>query len=65
MMKPRNGGELQQFLCALGWIRNTIPEFAKQIYPLQELKNQAAKLAGSSRTKDMNKILLDPLKWES
>ena len=31
---PRNAGELQQFLCALNWMRASIPQFTTLTAPL-------------------------------
>lgn len=34
MQPPTKGGQLQQFVCALQWIKASIPEFAQLIEPL-------------------------------
>jgi hypothetical protein len=37
MSAPQTGADLQQFLCALNWMRTAIPSFAELISPLQKL----------------------------
>lgn len=43
MPTPRNAAELQQYLCALNWMRNHIPDFARLCKPLRRVLEQAAK----------------------
>jgi hypothetical protein len=38
---PDNAGELQQFVCAVNWMRGSIPDFAATIATLQELLKTA------------------------
>ena len=64
MAEPDNAGDFQQFVCAMGWLRAAIPDFAKHIHVLQEAKNRAAQLAGSSNRKAMNKIQLSAIGWD-
>jgi len=35
--EPENTANLQKFLCGENWIRSSIPEYAMQVAPLQEL----------------------------
>jgi len=58
MADPANAGDLQQFVCAMGWLRAAI------IHVLQEAKNRAAQLTGSSNRKAMNKIQLSAIGWD-
>ena len=37
MLKPTKGNELQQFLCAANWMRNSIPQFATITAPLHDI----------------------------
>jgi hypothetical protein len=64
MAEPDTAGELLQFVCAMGWLRAAIPDFAKHFHVLQEAKNRAAQLAGSSHRKAMNKIKLSTIGWD-
>eukprot|EP00644_Phytophthora_capsici_P015227 jgi/Phyca11/130836/e_gw1.98.122.1 len=49
--EPHTAGELQQFLCAAGWMRNSHVGFAREGAPLQD-KLQVT-LAGTKRTKNV------------
>ncbi|KAE8967332.1 hypothetical protein PR001_g28136, partial [Phytophthora rubi] len=49
MAETDNAAALQQFLCAAGWMRNSLVDFARVAAPLQERLQEA--LAGSKRTK--------------
>lgn len=49
MNPPRNAGELQQFICASNWMRESIPDFARAIQPLQD--RLAIALNGTKKTK--------------
>eukprot|EP00644_Phytophthora_capsici_P018752 jgi/Phyca11/132681/e_gw1.209.14.1 len=56
--EPHTAGELQQFLCAAGWMRNSLVDFARVAAPLQD-KLQAT-LAGTKRTKNVAaRIVID------
>ena len=44
---PTNAGELQQYLCAMNWMRNHIPDFARLCKPLRKILERASK--GTSR----------------
>ena len=46
---PTNGGQLQQFVCACNWMRDSVPDFARLSLPLQERLDVI--LAGRKRTK--------------
>ena len=37
MHAPTSASELMQFLCALGWMRTSIPRFAELTFPLHTL----------------------------
>jgi RNase H-like domain found in reverse transcriptase/Reverse transcriptase (RNA-dependent DNA polymerase) len=46
---PKDVAELQQFLCAVNWMRGSIPDYARKVAPLTECLQQ--NLAGTKRTK--------------
>ncbi|OWZ13442.1 RNA-directed DNA polymerase [Phytophthora megakarya] len=46
---PCTAGELQQFICAINWMRDSIIDFARQVEPLQRRLDTA--LASTRRTK--------------
>ncbi|OWY98683.1 hypothetical protein PHMEG_00030491 [Phytophthora megakarya] len=47
--EPRTAAELQQFLCASGWMRNSLVDFARVAAPLHERLQM--ELIGTKRTK--------------
>ena len=49
MPLPSTAGELQQFICAANWMRETMVDFARTIAPLQRRLDK--ELDGSKRTK--------------
>lgn len=46
---PKTAGELQQFVCAINWLRESIVDFARQMAPLQRRLDDA--LTSTKRTK--------------
>ncbi|KAF0721428.1 hypothetical protein Ae201684_019141 [Aphanomyces euteiches] len=46
---PTNAGDLQQFICAVNWIRESITEYAMTVEPLQQALNTA--LEGKAKKK--------------
>eukprot|EP00171_Calliarthron_tuberculosum_P009059 IDg9059t1 len=42
MVSPVTGAHLQQFICALQWVRNGIPNFSELISPLRDFMEKAA-----------------------
>jgi Reverse transcriptase (RNA-dependent DNA polymerase) len=51
MSAPQTGADLQQFLCALDWMRTAIPSFAELVPPLQKLLELAYQKCGGRHTK--------------
>ncbi|KAE9332811.1 hypothetical protein PR003_g14334 [Phytophthora rubi] len=49
MPYPKTAGELQQFVCAINWMRESIVAFARQVAPLQKCLDAA--LASTRRTR--------------
>jgi hypothetical protein len=64
MSPPAMGDQLMQFVCALGWLRTSMPEFTTVIAPLAELMNNVYSAAGGLRTKRaVSKIPLTDVGW--
>ncbi|ETL83427.1 hypothetical protein L917_16625 [Phytophthora nicotianae] len=49
MPYPSTAGELQQFICAINWMRESLVDYARQVAPLQRKLDDA--LASTRRTK--------------
>jgi hypothetical protein len=66
METPSTGAELQQFVCALNWMRNSLPMFAQLIGTLQEILERVYQAAGGQRTRTAAaKIPLIDVGWDS
>ena len=61
MPKPRQGGELQQLLCATNWMRASIPSYSELVAPLHNLMEQVYKLKGSRTKRSVKKFPLTGL----
>lgn len=60
---PRTAGELQQFVCAANWMRQSIPEYSRLSAALYEALERAATVAGSRKQKHLSKVRLDEIGW--
>lgn len=60
MPPPKNAADLQQYLCALNWMRHYIPDFARHSKPLRKvLERHAAGTNRKSRTLKAIQLELD------
>jgi hypothetical protein len=66
MEPPSMGAELQQFVCALNWMRTSLPKFSQLIAPLQAILELVYQAAGGQRTRTASaKIPLIDVGWDS
>jgi hypothetical protein len=63
MQPPRTAGDLQQFLCAVNWMRQSIPEYNRLTAGLYAALEQAMKTAGSRKKAKLAKLPLDQIDW--
>ena len=63
MEEPVDAAQLQQFLCAINWMRASIPEYAKLTGKLNELLDKAGKAASSRKKTKLAKVNLKELGW--
>ncbi len=63
MSIPNNAAELQQFLCALNWMRSSIPRFAEMVHPLQDLLLSASREAKSLKKTILKRVPLGKIGW--
>lgn len=61
MDTPTKGGQLQQFVCAMQWMRSGIPMFSTIIRPLSELLEAVYQLAGKRTKRAVSTISLDKI----
>ncbi|KAE9333825.1 hypothetical protein PR003_g13836 [Phytophthora rubi] len=59
----RTAGELQQFLCAITWMRRGIPEYNRLTGDLYAVLERAMILAGSRKKQKLNRFLLVDAGW--
>ena len=59
MKRPKMAHELQQFLCATNWMRNSIPAYSKRVAPIQQLLEECYKKAGKRTKRALRNLSLD------
>jgi RNase H-like domain found in reverse transcriptase len=65
MSMPVSGADLQQFVCALNWMRTAIPSFTQLVSPLQRLLEAVYVAAAGTRTRTaVAKISLSQVGWD-
>lgn len=62
---PITGGQLQQFLCAMQWLRSSIPEFQSLVSPLHEFVETVYQHAGKRTKRAVARVSLTDLGWTS
>jgi hypothetical protein len=63
MSLPLSGGDIQQFVCALGWMRKGIPDYARRIKPLQSILEEAYHQAGGRTRRHASRVRLSSTAW--
>jgi hypothetical protein len=64
MAPPVTGADLQQFTCAVNWMRTAIPSFSTLVSPLHKLLEVVYARAGGKRTKTaVARVLLAEAGW--
>jgi RNase H-like domain found in reverse transcriptase len=64
MPMPTTGAQLMQFVCALGWLRTSLPVFTTLVEPLMDILQAVHSAAGGARTKTaVAKIALADVGW--
>ena len=64
MDEPTTAAHLQQFLCAMQWLKNAIPELSHLVAPLHSLLETAASSAPSRKKTHLAKIKLSTVGWD-
>jgi hypothetical protein len=63
MHLPQTAGDLQQYLCAASWMRQSIPEYTRITSCLYDALGRAAKLVGSHKKTPLAKVCLEDVSW--
>ncbi|GMF10762.1 unnamed protein product [Phytophthora lilii] len=58
-----SGQELQQFVCALNWMRSSLPAFNKLIGPLVKMMEKVYERAGGRQKTQVRKVTLSDVGW--
>jgi len=61
--EPENAANLQKFLCGANWIRSSIPEYAMEVAPLQELMGEIMRSTGSAKSSKLRSVQLKEI-WK-
>ena len=56
LLEPENAANLQKFLCGANWIKSSIPEFAMEVAPLQELIGEIMRSSGSAKSSKLKSV---------
>ena len=63
MQLPTNGAHLQQFVCALQWVKTAIPNFTALVGPLQSFLENVHRVANARTERSVSKILPSAVGW--
>ena len=63
MEPPTTGGHLQQFLCALQWLKQGIPNFTELVSPLHEFMERIYSKIGKRTKRAVARVLLSDHGW--
>jgi len=61
--EPENAAYLQKFLCAANWIRSSIPEYAMEVAPLQEVMGEIMRSTDSAKSFNLKSVQLKEI-WK-
>lgn len=64
MHRPSTGGQLQQFLCALQWLRSSIHQFQTLVSPLHTFLEAVYTHIGKRTKRAVICVFLDTLRWD-
>lgn len=63
MSSPQTGADLQQFLCAMNWMRSAIPDFNRVIAPLHDLLETIYCTVGGRKRNQVSAFRLQGESW--
>jgi hypothetical protein len=63
MATPTTAADLQQFLCAMNWLRTSLPNYATVVAPLHDILEVALKRTSTRTRKAAKSILLSTCEW--
>lgn len=63
MVSPTSGADLQQFLCAMQWMRNEMPSFSSIIRPFAEFLEKVYQHTGRRTKRSVASVQLSKIGW--
>ncbi len=60
---PKTAGDLQQFICAINWMRQSIPRFNELVSPLSTLLEKCMQASKSRKKTQLARLLLNDYGW--
>ncbi|GMF28513.1 unnamed protein product [Phytophthora fragariaefolia] len=63
LASPTTAADLQQFVCAINWMRASIPEFACVTAPLYDILEKAMQVSGARTKRKLGKVSLASVGW--
>jgi hypothetical protein len=63
--RPKLACELQQFLCAMNWMRLSMPRYNVQVRPLMDLMELVYKAAGGRTKAKVTRVDLAAVGWDT
>ena len=64
MAAPQTAADLQQFLCAMQWLKQAIPNFIELIHPLHKLLEAIFQRLGKRTKRSASRVALSSLGWD-
>jgi hypothetical protein len=64
LQPPKTAAELQQFLCAMNWMRSSIPEYNHLVAPLTQLLEQCMKTTKTRKKSQLARVQLADHGWD-
>jgi hypothetical protein len=65
LQAPQTAADLQQLLCAMNWMRQSLPNYNKLVAPLMALLEQACALSKGRKKTQLVKIPLETAGWSN
>lgn len=63
LAEPKNGKELQQYICAMNWMRSSIPGYNRLVGPMQQCMEAVYQKAGGRTRSSVARVELDAKLW--
>ena len=65
LQTPVTGADLQQFICAMNWLRGALPNFNRVVKPLSDLLEKGLRMTQSRKSREAAKIKIQEIGWSA